>query len=103
MRTISLRVKLALQDDPFMKKCCIGGMCEGRIEWHHVWIYAGSQIDEVWAIVPACKFHHDKAHLPGMNARFQKISLERANEEDLAKYPKKDWAQIKKYLISTLG
>lgn len=98
MRKISKKVKDILLADPFMKKCCIGGMCEGRIEFHHVWIYAGRQIDEVWAIMPACHFHHSKASNPIIKAKFEAASLKRVADGDLLKYPKKDWAQIKRLL-----
>lgn len=103
MRKISKRVMDILSIDPFMKRCCIRGMCEGKIDWHHVWTYASRQIDEVWAIVPACKYHHDKAENPQIKAKFQLISLSRASPEDLQKYPKKDWQQIIKYLNTTNG
>lgn len=71
--------------------------CEGRIEWHHAWIYAGKQINEEWAIVPACHFHHsmvtkDKA----IRQAFETASLIMATKADLEMYPRKDWAQIKK-------
>ena len=32
--------------------------CEGRITWEHALIYGGSQIDEAWAILGICEFHH---------------------------------------------
>lgn len=101
MRTISIKMRSEIAEDPFMKHCCIGKYCEGKVEWHHVWIYAGRQINEPWAIVPACKYHHDKAGLPEIKQLFEIASLRRTTEIDLQKYSKKDWSQIKKYLKIT--
>lgn len=73
--------------------------CQGRIEWHHVWIYAGTQINEIWAILGACERHHGmvKTHRI-VKETFERRSLEIATEEELAMYPRKNWVQIKKYL-----
>ena len=66
--------------------------CSGRITWEHVWIYAGKQINELWAIIFLCWYHHlDK----GLNKREnERISLEQATDEDLAKYPNKNWKKL---------
>ena len=81
------------------KKCALQGagygLCSGKIQWHHVWIYAGRQINEPWAIVGACESHHEEVGRGGIVLEaFQKVSLSRATDEDLRKYPKKDWKQI---------
>lgn len=31
----------------------------------------------------------------------QKLAIMRARDEDLEKYPKKDWSQLRKYLLTT--
>src|SRR4051812_5449230 len=99
MRTIPVKMRNELSADRFMSRCCINNAaCEGRVEWHHVWIYAGKQINEPWAIVPACEWHHRQANKPAIKILFEIASLRRAKEEDLAKYPKKDWKQIKNYI-----
>lgn len=86
-----------MANDPFYHQCCLrSAFCSGRIEWHHVWTYAGKQINEVWAIVPACQKHH---RLVGRYKNdFQRISLNRATKEDLDRYPRVDWKQLKKKL-----
>ena len=103
MRPIPLPLRQQLEKEPRMKRCMLAGYeklygrcSEGRPEFHHVWIYAGRQINEKWAILPACHLHHrevgsDKA----IKQAFETASLMIANEEDLAKYPKKDWDQLK--------
>lgn len=109
MRPISLRVRQVLDTHPRMKRCALAGLsrlhgpCSApgtRPEWHHVWIYAGRQIDEPWAIVAACPRHHDEVKSqPSIKAAFEEYSLRvLATDEDLAEYPKKDWGQIKRAL-----
>ena len=94
MRPIPPRVRAEMAEDPFYKACCLGPEnCAGRIEWHHVFIYAGRQVNEKWAIVPACHRHHEAAAV--YNRDFQKVALSRATPEDLAKYPKKNWSLLR--------
>ena len=88
-----------------MHRCVIAplqriyGRCSGRIQWHHPWIYAGKQINEPWAIVGACEGHHDEVTKDrAIKQAFETDSLMRATDEDLAKYPRKDWEQIKRTL-----
>jgi hypothetical protein len=53
--------------------------------------YAGRQVQEKWAIVPLCWHHHLG---PGLDKKANRlIALARATEEDLAKYPRADWAR----------
>jgi len=88
-------MRAEMDADPFYHKCCITGD-RSKIEWHHVWIYAGKQINEKWAILPVSKYIHDLVDKnASVRRHLQKISLNRAEPADLAKYPKKDWHQIK--------
>ena len=78
-----------------MKKCIHAG-CSGRPEWEHAFIYAGRQINERWSIVPVCAFHHRGSGLvKGFN---QYVALTRASDDDLKKYPRVDWENVKKHL-----
>ena len=97
---IPIKLRGQLADDPFIQKCCIFNLdCRGGVTWHHPWIYAGRQIQEAFAILPACEYHHDKQR--GFNDKeFKRISLQRATDEDLAKYPRKDWDLLKSYLLN---
>lgn len=70
--------------------------CNGRITWEHVWIYSGRQINELWAIIFLCWYHHLEK---GLDKREnERISLEQATEEELAKYPNRDWKKLKQKL-----
>ena len=86
-----------LESLPRMKTCALlgkkYGQCSGRIQWHHVFLYAGTQINELWAILGVCENHHEqvKTNKKVRNA-LELISLGLATEQDLAKYPKKDWS-----------
>jgi len=97
MRPIPPAMRQEIESDPFMKKCSRrSSECDGRITWEHCWIYAGRQINEPWAIIPLCVYHHLGKGLD--KHENQRISLRRATDEDLAKYPKKDWNYEKRYL-----
>jgi hypothetical protein len=97
MRPIPKKMKEELAKDPFMKLCIHNNEeCSGRIEWEHAWTYAGKQINEIWAIVPVCYMHHRGGKLDKDYNRY--VSLLRASEEDLKKYPRKNWKQIKNKL-----
>lgn len=75
------------------------GYCYGRVEWHHVWTYAGRQIQEAWAIVGACRKHHDEVKArPEVKDALERESLRRATEKDLGKYPNKNWNAIRERL-----
>ena len=95
------RAEIAL--DPFMRTCIYvsdnapNKDCYGRVEWEHAWIYAGKQIQEVWAIVPCCTSHNrGKGIVKSYN---QYRSIIRADLDDLKKrYPKRNWDQDYLYL-----
>jgi len=100
MRKIPAALKKKIASNPTMKSCAYktypergSAHCSGRITWEHAFIYAGRQINEEWAIIPLCWFHHLGA---GLNKRFNEyLALRRATEEDLKKYPNRDWKQLK--------
>ena len=52
-------IREELMDDAFMTLCALDGFeCEGRIQWHHAFTYAGKRVNEVWALIPLCEWHH---------------------------------------------
>ena len=105
MRPILPKLRSQLDALPRMHKCELApmqrlyGRCSGRIQWHHVWIYAGRQINELWAIVGACEGHHEEVKKDAaIRQYFESASLSYATDADLAEYPKKDWLGIKRML-----
>lgn len=95
MRKIPEELKQEILADPYYKVCCRRNEeCSGRITWEHSFTYKNRQINEKWAIIPLCIFHHLGA---GLNKRInERIAVARATPEDLAKYPKKNWEIYKK-------
>lgn len=58
MRKISQKVKNKVLERPQIcarnaENCCMGGLT-----WEHAIIYGGRQLDEAWAIVILCEYHH---------------------------------------------
>lgn len=88
MRTIPQKLKKEILSDPYYRNCAReGGDCDGRITWEHAIIYAGRQLNEKWAIIPLCTFHHAvDRHQDGgdLNKEFNVlIALNRATEAEL--------------------
>lgn len=102
MRQISKRVHREIDASRFHKKCARAGQgCSGRLTMEHAFIYGGRQIDEAWAIIPLCWHHHLGPGLEkGIN---QLIALRRATDDDLKKYPRTDWKQLRAYLEKRYG
>jgi len=96
--TIPFKLRKELALDPFMKECVWTGQTS-NVSWEHCWMYGGKQINERWAIVPLRR---------DLNVNMQAdvkeycryISLTRASDEELARYPKKPWKQKLKYYKS---
>ena len=64
--------------------------CQGRITWEHTLTYGGKQINECWAIVPLCEYHH----FTKLNKNYGRyIALLRATKEELNKYAKANFPQ----------
>ncbi len=84
-----------LADDPFMTDCIIAAGCSGRIEWHHAFNYAGKRQNELWAILPLCKFHHSKAGTSAINTickMTMRMRIQHFKDMSFAtKYPRSDF------------
>lgn len=94
---IPKKLREELSQDEFYKYCIRihEGTCSGRITWEHSLIYAGKQIQERFAIVPLCEFHHSigKHHEDGdLQKDFgQWIAINRMTKADKLKYSKRNW------------
>jgi hypothetical protein len=94
---IPLQLREKMSEDPYYKNCARKNSdCSGRITWEHAFIYK-NQIQERWAIIPLCVYHHLGN---GLNKELNHyLALKRADIEDLCKrMPKKDWKQYWNYL-----
>lgn len=99
MSKISKHIRDKLANDKFMRRCILAesrDQCRGKVEWHHVWKYAGKQIQEVFAIIPLCTRHHEYEYR--FRDLIKGVSLSRATPQELLRYPKIDWeAEKEKY------
>lgn len=97
MRPIPPKLREKIAADPWMKKCIYVG-CSGKPEWEHAMIYAGKQVNEAWAILPVCEYHHRG---DGLDKRFNEyVALSRATAADLARYARAGWDKKLEYLKS---
>lgn len=86
--------KEIINTHPYFKKCFrwMEGNCDGRVTIDHALTYAGKRINELFAYVPVCEYHHGLLGPGGLNKRMnEQEALRRATKEDLAKYPKATW------------
>lgn len=111
MRKIPAKLRKEMDAMPFYHKCVLTGFTSFKIDWHHVWQYGSKgQINEIWAILPVWWRKHspygdkDSVHNCQKTKEYvEYLSLKRATKKDLAKYPKKNWDQIYKYLRKKYG
>ena len=86
MNSIPIKLKKQLSEDEYYKTCVRKNEeCKGRITWEHAILYAGKQVQERFAIIPLCYYHHLGDGLK--KAENIKIAMQRATEEDKKKYP----------------
>ena len=91
MRPIPPKLRAEMAADPFYQTCVHqSDDCAGRIEWDHTFIYASKQVNEKWAILPTCNWHH--LHITQFRRESERIAVSRATPEELAKYPRRDWS-----------
>jgi len=105
MSRIPKRIREELSEDPRYRVCTLADKnCKGRIQWHHNFIVAGSQIQKPFSIISLCEYHHENARGKYRDI-IDWICLSRASELDLRDYPKvyKDWLWKLKYLNKKYG
>ena len=83
MRTIPLKLRNELSIDPFYKRCCISRSQES-ITFHHNLIFAGSQVNEKFCILPLSKEVHD--NIKKYKEKCDWIMWNRASSEQIKKY-----------------
>lgn len=100
MKRASLQFKIpkeirdVLELDPFMWSCIMAHECEGKVQWHHAFTYAGKRINELWSLLPLCAKHH--YHLTKHIETLCRVALRtrilffKAFDEFTRKFPKSD-------------
>lgn len=102
MRPIPLTMRSWMSSQKFYDRCVFSG--ELNPEWHHVFKYAGKQINEPWAILPIAKFWHtgDIGAHNCLRTRelceYFSISLGIMMDADFSKYNRFDWIGRHRYL-----
>lgn len=89
MRLIPAKLRKEIDADPYYKKCARSdeGNCSKTITIEHAIIYGGRQLNELWALLPICTYHHAvNEHQDGGDMNKEKhvwIALNRATDEEL--------------------
>lgn len=85
-----LRSKWQTEDKQGLRRVCLRhheGNCDGRLTKEHAVTYAGKQIQEEWAILDICEYHHavgkyqDGGDLD--KEKHLRIALNRATDDEL--------------------
>lgn len=102
MNNMPKKLREQLSKDPEYKQCARKSVyCRGRITFEHALYHQGKQLQEPWAIVPLCEFHHLGE---GLNKRFNEwYALRKGFQQEAyikEKYPRahKHWKQRLNYL-----
>lgn len=90
MKKIPPKLRQQMQDDPYYDQCCVTGQkkWQTKIDWHHNLIFAGSQVNERWCILPLARSVHERVHEQAIRKYVDWIMLNRATDEELRKYSK---------------
>ncbi len=103
MQPIPQKHRKLIDQDTYYKSCVICGSRE--VEIHHVFIYSGRQISDMWNYQPVCRKHHaegtphNNKYKKTTRDKLELLCLERVDTMYLmANYPKRPWVQLKKYL-----
>lgn len=89
MRPIPQKLRKEMSDDPYYEQCVLTNHgCVGRIEWHHAVIFGGRQLNEKWAIVPLCQWHHKNVENKEIKAKVMHIVVNRATDDEIKRVSK---------------
>lgn len=81
-----MKLRKEIDSDPFYRQCCITGRNDEKIDIHHNLIFAGSQVNEKFCLLPLSKSVHD--NIGKYKQKCDWIMLNRATDEELKKYSK---------------
>ena len=84
------------------------GNCQGRLTKDHTIIFAGKQVQEDWAIVDVCAFHHGVDQFQDCGdldrEKHTYYALCKATEDDLSRFSKVvDYIALKERLTKKYG
>ena len=84
MNNLPAKLRRELSEDPYYQKCCITGLTNVKIDWHHNFIYQGRQLQEKWCILPLAEYIHKE--IDKYKEKCDWIMLNRTDEGTLKKY-----------------
>lgn len=108
-RRLTNKVKQKIGTDKYYQKCARSdeGDCQGRITMEHALYYAGHRLDELWAIIPICAYHHGVDQFQDCGKidkrKHEWIALNRATDEELKKYERANFKNKRDLLNKTYG
>jgi len=104
MSPIPKKLRDEMAADPYYRRCCITGRPKGavKIEWHHNLIFAGRQVQEKWCILPVSEAVHIQANFRDMREKLNWVMLNRATDEELARYSKVEDLIQKRERLNTI-
>lgn len=106
-KAIPLKMREQMNDNPFYKNCCYAYFtgdcnCSGKIEFHHNLKWAGTRVNEIFAILPVCQYHHRLADTTEVRMVLDWIMLNRATDNELQVYSKAENYFEKKQRLNKL-
>ena len=90
MRRIPTGLRNRMDAKPEYHRCMLTGMAHEKIDWHHAFLYAGRQVNEEWCIIPLLHTVHANEKKPHIKERIEWIMLNRATDEELEKYDRRN-------------
>lgn len=89
MRPIPAKLRAEIDSDPYYKVCARAdeGDCAGRITIEHALTFSGRQLNEKWALLPICSYHHGVNEYQDCGKMNKEkhvwLALNRATDEEL--------------------
>jgi hypothetical protein len=108
VRKVSQRVKDIVLSRPQICARNAENDCQGRLTWEHAIIHAGRQLDEAWAIIILCEYHHAVNNFQDRGDLKKELNvyyaLNQATDEELKKVSKAiDYIALKARLNKKYG
>lgn len=104
-RPLTQKAKNELSERPDVCERAQEGNCAGRLTIEHAVTYQGRRIDDSWALVKLCTFHHavDEYQDGGsLNKQInQLLAFNHTTDEVLDTYERADFVKRKKHLAKT--
>lgn len=112
MNNIPLKIRKKIEQDPFYRTCALYGqhnhICDGRVTIEHTVVFAGKQLQELWALIGLCAHGHgvDEFQDDATTSKELRewVALSRATPSELAAISKAvSYAQRLSYLNGKYG